>query len=102
VNLYEYGRSEIIFFGKFSFFFNDLDVEDELSSLQPLGKMAKKDKQWLIFVKSFHLNNITTNCYQHFSIYLIGKLKYVMQLIPSLVWKVLYADYRVIYLNNPF
>jgi hypothetical protein len=79
-----------------------LDVEDELSSLQPLAKTTKNDKQRLIFVKSFHLNNIATNCYQHFSIYLIGKLKYVMQLIPSLAWKVVHVDYRVIYLNNPF
>jgi hypothetical protein len=40
VNIYEYGRSEINIFGKFSIFFNDLDVEDELSSLQILAKMA--------------------------------------------------------------
>jgi hypothetical protein len=76
---------EVNFFFWIFFFLNDLDVEDELLSLQSLTKMAKKDKNQLISVKSFHLNNITTNCHQYFSIYLTRKLKYVMQLIPSLV-----------------
>ncbi len=40
MNIYEYSRSEINIFGKFSIFFNDLDVEDDLSSLQILAKMA--------------------------------------------------------------
>ncbi len=51
MNLYEYDKSEINILENFSFFFNDLDVKDELSSLQPLAKMAKKRQTTTNFCK---------------------------------------------------
>ncbi len=60
--------------------------------------MVRKDRQSRTIMEFLHLNTMVTNYQRHFVIYLTDKKK-VTQLIPSLVWKVVYGEYKETYIN---
>jgi len=63
--------------------------------------VARKDRQPWTIGEFLHLNTMVTSYQRHFVIYLTDKKK-VTQLIPSLVWKVVYDEYKETYINLVF
>jgi hypothetical protein len=66
-----------------------------------MAKVARKDKQPRTIVEFLCLSTMVTSYQRHLVIYLRDKQK-VTQLIRSLVWKVLYGEYKETYLNSMF
>jgi hypothetical protein len=79
-----------------------VDLEDcFVLPRQGRAKVARKDKQPQTIVDFFHLSTMVMNYQRHFVIYSRDKKK-VTQLIPSLVWKIVYGEYKDTYLNSVF
>jgi hypothetical protein len=77
-----------------------VDLEDYfVLPRQGKAKVVKKDKQPWTIVEFLHLNTMATSYHRHFVIYLRDKKK-VTPRIPSLVWKVVYGEYKGTYLNS--
>jgi hypothetical protein len=76
-----------------------VDLEDYfVLPRQGRAKVARKDKQPQTIVEFLHLNTMVTSYHRHFVIYSREKKK-VAPLIPSLMWKVVYGEYKGTYLN---
>ena len=51
-------------------------------------------------IDSVHLSLMVSSYHKHFNEYSVGRKKTSFQLVPSLVWKLVYADFMKEYPNN--
>lgn len=79
----------------------DINDYDDLKLFQLAFKLHIRYKQHWVLVEWTHLNMMVRSYNCHFAKYSKEK-KNVTQLIPTLVWKAIYAKYREIYFDNIF
>ena len=79
-------------------------MQPQSTPMQPSNKKGKTTKSGIrgYMIDSVYLSLLVSSYHKHFNEYSNVRKKFSNQLIPSLVWKKYYWDYKKEYPNNPF
>jgi hypothetical protein len=79
-------------------------LQSQPAPLQPSNQKGKTNKSGTrgYMIDFVHLSLLISSYHKHFNEYSNGRKKSSNQLVPALVWKNVYLDYKNQYPNSPF